>query len=195
MGGRINYVCATCSETFTRKASGLRHNLNMHLGTADVVRLIDYLLGRISGQYMPSGPADFRLTKRQKDSVHKRKRNPQKTRVNKILDNINDHPLFKRVINEPQNRLGKAEERMPFLLDIKKNSGTSYTDNSSNEYENARVALATIEQMLTHFYSKEFAQRTLKTLISLSNVRGDYSPIHDALERHRRNIRNRFGYI
>lgn len=61
--GRINYVCTTCSLTLTRKASGQRHNL--HFGKASVVRLFDYVIGRSSGQYLPSDPRDFPLTKKQ----------------------------------------------------------------------------------------------------------------------------------
>jgi hypothetical protein len=54
--GRPNYVCATCSEHFTRKYSATRHNHNLHNGAAEIVRLIDYLAGRSSGQYKPDNP-------------------------------------------------------------------------------------------------------------------------------------------
>lgn len=54
--GRPNYVCTVCSEYFTRKYSGKRHNNNLHNGAAEIVRLIDYLAGRSSGQYMPDNP-------------------------------------------------------------------------------------------------------------------------------------------
>jgi hypothetical protein len=49
--GRLTYVCATCSEHFTRKYSARRHNQNLHNGMGEIVRLIDYLAGRSSGQY------------------------------------------------------------------------------------------------------------------------------------------------
>jgi len=54
--GRINYVCATCSEHFTRRNNGGRHNLRAHGGRAEIVRLIDYLAGRQSGMYEPNNP-------------------------------------------------------------------------------------------------------------------------------------------
>jgi hypothetical protein len=54
--GRPSYVCATCSEHFTRKYSAKRHNHNLHNGTAEIVRLIDYLAGRSSGQYTSNIP-------------------------------------------------------------------------------------------------------------------------------------------
>ena len=54
--GRPSYVCTVCSEHFTRKYSAKRHNQNIHNGAAEIVRLIDYLAGRSSGQYMPDNP-------------------------------------------------------------------------------------------------------------------------------------------
>jgi hypothetical protein len=54
--GRPSYVCTTCSEHFTRRYSGERHNNNLHNGAAEIVRLIDYLAGRSLGQYMPNNP-------------------------------------------------------------------------------------------------------------------------------------------
>jgi hypothetical protein len=50
--GRPSYVCTVCSEHFTRKSSAKRHNNNLHNGAAETVRLIDYLAGRSSGQYL-----------------------------------------------------------------------------------------------------------------------------------------------
>jgi hypothetical protein len=54
--GRPSYFCTVCSEYFTRKYSGKRHNQNLHNGAAEIVRLIDYLAGRSSGQYTPNNP-------------------------------------------------------------------------------------------------------------------------------------------
>jgi hypothetical protein len=54
--GRPSYVCTVCSEYFTRKYSAKRHNQNLHNGAAEIVRLIDYLAGRGSGQYTPNNP-------------------------------------------------------------------------------------------------------------------------------------------
>jgi hypothetical protein len=54
--GRPSYVCATCSEHFTRKHSAKRHNQNLHNGMGEIVRLIDYLAGRSSGKYKPDNP-------------------------------------------------------------------------------------------------------------------------------------------
>jgi hypothetical protein len=58
--GRPSYVCTICSEHFTRRYSAQRHNNNLHYGAAEIVRLIDYLAGRSSGQYTPNNPFWFK---------------------------------------------------------------------------------------------------------------------------------------
>src|SRR5215469_7127040 len=58
--GRTSYVCTICSEHFTRKYSGWRHNNNLHDGAAEIVRLVDYLAGRSSGQYVANNPFWFK---------------------------------------------------------------------------------------------------------------------------------------
>lgn len=57
---RANYVCALCSETFTRRPSAKRHNINLHSGTAQIVRFMDYIIGRIEGHYRPDDPLLYR---------------------------------------------------------------------------------------------------------------------------------------
>lgn len=58
--GRLSYVCTLCSEHFTRKTSGERHNLNLHLGGAEIVPIVEYLFGRSTGKYMSSHPSWFK---------------------------------------------------------------------------------------------------------------------------------------
>jgi hypothetical protein len=68
----INFVCTICSETFTRRPTGERHSTNLHSGMAPIVRLIDYIVGRIEGRYKPSNPLLFR----RKNKYMHRKNNP-----------------------------------------------------------------------------------------------------------------------
>jgi hypothetical protein len=57
---RLSYVCATCSEHFTRKYSAKRHNFNVHAGRSEIVPYIQYMVGRNSGQYLASHPSWYR---------------------------------------------------------------------------------------------------------------------------------------
>src|SRR6476661_10766087 len=65
--GRITWVCATCPEHFTRKYSASRHNNNLHFGNGLIVTLLDYIVGRVSGQYLPSDP---RTSKNHNPLIH-----------------------------------------------------------------------------------------------------------------------------
>jgi hypothetical protein len=58
--GRPTYVCATCSEHFTRKYSAKRHNFNIHAGRSEIVPFIEYMVGRSSGRYLASHPSWYR---------------------------------------------------------------------------------------------------------------------------------------
>jgi hypothetical protein len=192
---KVNYVCTTCSSTFTRKASGFRHNSNMHLGTAGIVRLIDYIIGRVSGQYLHCNPRDFRLVRRERPSS-KRDPSEPKTSFDNLLDSLSDYAKLKRAVNG--NRNPDSFPGKPFLLDFERISNkTISTQNcDSYGYEQARAELVAIEQMLTHFYNnRKFALKTVISLINASNVRGNYRGIHEAFENHRRNIRNQFGNV
>ena len=55
-----NYVCTICSQTFTRRWRGSVHNNKFHGGVGSVVRLLDYIVGRACGQYLPGDPSSFR---------------------------------------------------------------------------------------------------------------------------------------
>jgi hypothetical protein len=57
---RPNYVCTVCSEHFTRRYSGKRHNLNIHSGRSEIVPFIEYMAGRSSGKYLASHPSWYR---------------------------------------------------------------------------------------------------------------------------------------
>lgn len=96
--GRISYVCAECSEHFTRKTSGERHNFNIHSGKAEIVSLMEYLVGRGSGVYLPSNPSWFKRNKRNwMSSFHPEKSYP----LDKV---ISDSTIgqFAPVFNRPQ---------------------------------------------------------------------------------------------
>jgi hypothetical protein len=54
--GKASYICAVCSQDFTRKWSGKRHNQDLHFGMAEIVRVLDYIIGRLSGKYFQADP-------------------------------------------------------------------------------------------------------------------------------------------
>jgi hypothetical protein len=56
---RITWVCATCSQPFTRRTSATRHDNNKHRGQGEIVPLLEYIVGRGTGRYMSSKPLSY----------------------------------------------------------------------------------------------------------------------------------------
>jgi hypothetical protein len=67
VGSKI-WFCALCSEGFTRKYSANRHDQNLHRGQGKIVRMIDYIIGRLAGNYNPGDPLAYRSRYKQTDS-------------------------------------------------------------------------------------------------------------------------------
>jgi hypothetical protein len=51
--GKVNYVCATCGQDFTRRCSANIHNNHFHFGNGIIVRVLKYIIGRINSQFLP----------------------------------------------------------------------------------------------------------------------------------------------
>ena len=65
-----NYVCTICSQTFTRRWRGSVHNNKFHGGLGSTVRLLDYIVGRSCGQFLPGDPSLFRRKNKWEKSVN-----------------------------------------------------------------------------------------------------------------------------
>jgi hypothetical protein len=53
--GKPQWVCTICAEDFTRKSSGKRHrdNTSIHNERPVIVRYMEYIIGRVKGDYTP----------------------------------------------------------------------------------------------------------------------------------------------
>jgi hypothetical protein len=47
------YVCANCGQTFTRRSGAVRHNSNLHFNRGIIVQMLEYIIGRCSGRFLP----------------------------------------------------------------------------------------------------------------------------------------------
>lgn len=65
-------VCTLCSQDFTRRYSADRHNQNLHHGQGKIVRMIDYVIGRIAGEYDAANPLAHRSRYKQQASPSSR---------------------------------------------------------------------------------------------------------------------------
>jgi hypothetical protein len=100
--GRITWVCATCSETFTRRYGANRHNHNLHGGEGIVVRLLDYMVGIANGQILsrddkfPSG-GKGRQSRFFSFNSKKLRDNYQQTAYPSVVhENISSKPQYKQ---------------------------------------------------------------------------------------------------
>ena len=62
--GKHNWVCSLCGQGLTRKSTAIRHNNNLHFGSAMIVRPHDYIIGRLNGTFFQSDPSLYRHNKR-----------------------------------------------------------------------------------------------------------------------------------
>ncbi len=194
-----SYVCTICSQDFTRKESGRRHNTNLHSGTASIVRSIDYIIGRVSGYYLPSDPLLYRNKKKRYTNISSNNynngsgftviadnthdtgfcRNP----ADELIDHNNNNYVDKHTLHHPTDVFG-LKSQQPMQNRAANTSSSSY----SEEYKQARSKLFELEQLLTAFYPPQFTYNALNTIVRHCNVRGEYTSIDDALENHRNNI-------
>jgi hypothetical protein len=59
-----NYVCVICAQDFTRKYSAYRHNRLLHQERGKIVRTLEYIIGRVNGEYLSADPEVFRRNNR-----------------------------------------------------------------------------------------------------------------------------------
>jgi hypothetical protein len=125
---KANYVCTICSQTFTRKWRGKTHSINLHSGSAEIVRFVDYIVGRLDGQYFAGDPSLYRSKKsdfsshENNSTVFDRERvfkiNEEKSAVrDRISENSADFSQFQSVT---QREIQKNEDpiRKDSLSDI-----------------------------------------------------------------------------
>jgi hypothetical protein len=111
--GRITWVCATCSEHFTRGYGANRHNNNLHEGKGTVVRLLDYIVGRINGQFLPKDPLEYRR-KKGKDNknllfVSNHNNSNNNNLGSKVIsDSMNDILSHENIVSKPPKPRSKA---------------------------------------------------------------------------------------
>jgi hypothetical protein len=85
------YVCVTCTQTFTRRSSARRHNFNLHFNQGIIVKMLEHIIGRSRGRFLPPNQLSNR-----------RFRRPTFIR-NQKMDNLESG--FGATIHEPSHHL------------------------------------------------------------------------------------------
>ena len=95
--GRITWVCATCSEPFTRRYGANRHNTNLHGGKGTVVRLLDYIVGIATGRFLPRDVPSGRQARRSSFFGFRHRDKYQQTTYESVVhESISPNPAYKQ---------------------------------------------------------------------------------------------------
>jgi hypothetical protein len=153
--GRITWVCSTCEEHFTRKYSANRHNDNLHSGNGLIVTLLDYIVGRVSGQYLPSDP---RTSKNHNPLIHDyTPRWPSKPVSQAIVNNNRPYPAN----NNNNNNNNMYENSDPsYYYPTSKAIGNA-DDKPANKLQDRKRKYDEIRTLVAKYYTAEAAEKKL----------------------------------
>ena len=115
--GRITWVCATCSEPFTRRYGANRHNNNLHGGKGTVVRLLDYIVGIANGRFLPRDDniPSGRKARRSSFFNLKRRENYQQTMFESVIhEKFSSNPAYKQTDSGATDVYSKSHSSYDF---------------------------------------------------------------------------------
>ena len=165
--GRITWVCATCPEHFTRKYSASRHNDNLHSGNGLIVTLLDYIVGRVSGQYLPSDP---RTSKNYNPLIHDyTPRWPSKPVSQAGASNDRPYPA-----NNSSNNNNMYENSDPFSYCYPTpNTINNADDKPANKVQDRIQKYDEIRTLVVKYYIPEAVENTLAVVRGYMNLGDD----------------------
>jgi hypothetical protein len=160
-----NYVCTVCSQTFTRRWRGNKHNIQLHLGNATIVRHLDYIIGRLDGRYQPGDPSLYRS----------KKLNP----ISREITHTNFEPSPVR-----QARSDIGNRSVGDFAQFQSPSKASSTELNDTIRENQKVAskYAKLKQLLEKNVSPMDARKAITEVMKCCSIRGNYEPLDIALD-------------
>jgi hypothetical protein len=173
-------VCTICSQTFTRRWRGKTHSINLHSGGAKIVRFVDYIVGRLDGQYFAGEPSLYRskksnvLSHENNSTVFDRERvfkiNEEKSAMrDRISENAADfsqfQPVTQREIQQNENPIRKDS-----LSDI------------IEESKRVTIKTANLKKILGRYGPPEAVQRMMNQVDSNCVTMGNYAPLDMALD-------------
>jgi hypothetical protein len=215
--GRITWVCATCAQHFTREYGANRHNSNLHEGKGIVVRLLDYIVGRINGQFLPNDPLAYRRKKGKEkkrnllfDSNHDSSNNNSfGTKV--IADSMDDILSYENIIPKPSSKTNSAyhsdnkydgdntyqrpyhSNRVSQPLHKVDNDDNILPSSPTDKIVERRLKLEEFKILLNKHSSPQSANEIL-ALATLLSIQGDDDFLDEKLMLLRNIDRAKFGY-
>jgi hypothetical protein len=167
------YVCSICSQDFTRRYNANRHNQNIHSNKSEIVRFLEYLIGRISGKYLPADPLSYKLKNKNNNNkttfVHENANNLRHEKsdpspMNPYTANIREHDVSGKNTNFDSSTKGVKAMTNPtldYLLYL--NTLIQLNDRKHQEYLQKRKIEATLNdiEIMLHDFNHPETVRTL----------------------------------
>jgi hypothetical protein len=174
------WICAICSQGFTRKPSAKRHNDNLHSSGAKVVRPIEYMIGRLNGKFpVPHDPLSYRRNnKSQMNALGPTLSKP-------ILDIRKDKRYDGNIRQQPIDNYTKWPQYLHSTLDTSipqslKKPSPYKSSGSLKEIEETKSKLEELRSLLNKLYPAWSASKQLVSV--LCSVRqGDYDFLNERL--------------
>jgi hypothetical protein len=193
-----NFVCTICSQTFTRKWRGTVHRENTHAGAGDIVRLIDYMIGRTNGQYLPADPSLYRRRRRMGNiSNDPHDNNPFRSQTSSCeMSNSSgrENNNAKWTFNKKYIDQGRDTQPSGASLALDRNQKQYHmSDNrpfsdSMHQPNEAIIKMAEIKKLLSKHLPPEKIQDILSCACNYCITIGDYSPLNITLEEARKKV-------
>jgi hypothetical protein len=196
-------VCSICAQDFTRKYNANRHNQNIHFGKAEIVRFLEYLVGRVSGKYQPGDPLVYKNKNRKNSGrstvVHQNEYGDPlsvngKSRPSAYNTSTNAAQSTEGIIlgnnAKVDNSIGSVNSNNPVLYMYHL---FQYADNRVKELlqkQEIERNLKDIERMLQDFYLPHYVQSIITDLINRYNSTTDYAAFNKELVNFRSSVEN-----
>jgi hypothetical protein len=201
------YVCSTCGQDFTRRYNAGRHNENIHSNKAEIIRFLEYLVGRLSGNYLPGDPLLYRMKNRNKNRpniVHENEENNYRygekfdssiksglehtaEPVENTVDGKNANFNNSTGSIKTRNNLIHGSDYLNDIFQLSDKKAKEFSQKQKIEEE-----MRHIERMLCDFHPPQEVQIIVTDLINKYNATTDYTGFSRELENYRSTLVNRY---
>jgi hypothetical protein len=151
------------------------HSINLHSGSAEIVRFVDYIVGRLDGQYLAEDPSLYRIKK------------------SNVLSHENNSTVFDRErvfkIYEEKSAMGdRISENVADFLQFQPVAQPGIQQNEDSlldvieESKRVIIKKANLKKILDKHGSPEAVQQMMNQVDSNCMTMGNYVPLDMALD-------------
>lgn len=143
-----NYVCVLCAQDFTRRYSANRHNRILHQERSKIVRTLEYIIGRVTGEYVSADPLVFRRTNSRRPT-------------DAILGNF---PFINVAHNRSDSHSSEYMQRKEYILNQNPYIESARTHPADQFGDQTSSKLEEIKSLCAKFVSPQFRDNVLRNI-------------------------------